>query len=159
MAQRLERWLTARLRLRLLCWFGWITALLLLAWLMTAPHRRDNAALAQRYQQLVGALQQQRQQLAGGLNGNQQQQITALEMQLRKEAFPAFSVVQAHGGQLVRWRPDGARGELALDLDWAQTPAFFAALAQYDVQPRAFSLTPQGDALRLSLQLEMPDEK
>lgn len=160
MAPRLEQWLTAPAAVRFLCWLLWSGALLLAAWLALAPARRESAALQLRYQTLAQALRQQRQLLVGGKRAAQlSSQIAALEEKLKPAPLAAFELVQTHGAQLVRWSPQGMRSELVVDLNWPQTPAFFARLAQYDVEPRAFTLAPHEKALRLSLQLEAKHEE
>lgn len=156
MAPHLERWLTAPVSVRLLCWLAWMAAWLVVGWLALAPARQENAAQALRYQNLIEAVKQQRQQLAGQENEAQRhRQITALEATLKPDPFSALELVQAHGGRLARWSPEGLRGELVTDLAWPQVPAFFARLARYDIEVMAFTLAPHEKSLRLSLQLEM----
>lgn len=160
MAPYLERWLTAPVKVRLCSWLAWTAAWLVIVWLALAPGRRENAALALHYEKLTASLAQQRKQLAGELNEAQRgAQIKALEATLAPLPFSALELVQAHGGRLVRWRPDGARGELVMDLEWAQAPSWFARLAQHDVRLLAFTLAPQDASLRLSLQMETHHEK
>ena len=51
--------------------------------------------------------------------------------------------------------PDAAKArELALDAEWQAIPELFSRLAQQDVQIAAFTISPQGTALRLQLELE-----
>ncbi|MCK1969854.1 hypothetical protein MT962_003721 [Franconibacter sp. IITDAS19] len=156
MTPHLERWLTAPVSVRLLCWLAWTMAWLVVGWLALAPTRQENAAQALRYQKLMQTVERQRQQLAGHQDEAQHnRQITALEAKLKPEPFSALELVQAHGGRLARWSPDGQRGELVVDLAWPQVPAFFARLARYDIEATAFTLAPHEKSLRLSLQLEM----
>ncbi|AVJ81957.1 putative dNA utilization protein HofO [Enterobacter hormaechei subsp. hoffmannii] len=53
------------------------------------------------------------------------------------------------------WKPQHSGGELALDALWGAVPAIFSRLALENVRVSAFSITPQGKQLRLSLQLEI----
>nr|WP_233163625.1 DNA utilization protein HofO [Enterobacter hormaechei] len=56
---------------------------------------------------------------------------------------------------MVYWKPQQRGGELALDASWGAVPALFSRLALENARVRAFSITPQGKQLRLSLQLEI----
>ncbi|MFV9137371.1 DNA utilization protein HofO [Enterobacter hormaechei] len=62
---------------------------------------------------------------------------------------------QREGARLVYWKPQQRGGELALDAYWGAVPALFSRLALENARVRAFSITPQGKQLRLSLQLEI----
>lgn len=55
---------------------------------------------------------------------------------------------------LVHWKPLQNGGELTLDAEWQAIPALFSRLAQQDVEIAAFTISPQGTALRLRLELE-----
>lgn len=61
---------------------------------------------------------------------------------------------QGDDAALVHWKPLQNGGELMLDLEWKALPALFSRLAQRDVQIVAFTIAPQGTALRLRLELE-----
>ena len=62
---------------------------------------------------------------------------------------------QREDARLVYWKPQQSGGELALDALWGAVPALFSRLALENVRVSAFSITPQGKQLRLSLQLEI----
>ncbi|MEM5525986.1 DNA utilization protein HofO [Enterobacter hormaechei] len=62
---------------------------------------------------------------------------------------------QREDARLVYWKPQQSGGELALDALWSAVPALFSRLALENVRVSAFSITPQGKQLRLSLQLEI----
>ena len=62
---------------------------------------------------------------------------------------------QREDARLVYWKPQHSGGELALDALWGAVPALFSRLALENVRVSAFSITPQGKQLRLSLQLEI----
>lgn len=62
---------------------------------------------------------------------------------------------QREGARLVYWKPQQSGGELALDASWGAVPALFSRLALENARVSAFSITPQGKQLRLSLQLEI----
>ena len=62
---------------------------------------------------------------------------------------------QREGARLVYWKPQQRGGELALDASWGAVPALFSRLALENARVSAFSITPQGKRLRLSLQLEI----
>ena len=66
---------------------------------------------------------------------------------------------QADGATLVHWKPLPGGGELALDAEWPAILTVFARLAQQDVRIAAFTLAPQGAALRLRVQLEQDHAK
>jgi pilus assembly protein HofO len=55
---------------------------------------------------------------------------------------------------LVSWQPVGASGELALEADWHTIPPLFALLAETGRAVRGFSIQPERQRLRLTLQLE-----
>ncbi|TXU04386.1 DNA utilization protein HofO [Enterobacter hormaechei] len=69
----------------------------------------------------------------------------------------AFSPLafQHEDARLVYWKPQQSGGELALDALWDAVPALFSRLALENVRVSAFSITPQGKRLRLSMQLEI----
>lgn len=56
--------------------------------------------------------------------------------------------------QMVRWQPGNAGGELVVDAVWPQIPRLFSTLARRDVAVVRFSLQPEQQKLRLTLQLE-----
>ena len=62
---------------------------------------------------------------------------------------------QREDARLVYWKPQHSGGELALDALWGAVPAIFSRLALENARVSAFSITPQGKQLRLSLQLEI----
>lgn len=64
-------------------------------------------------------------------------------------------VFQREDARLVYWKPQQSGGELALDASWGAVPALFSRLALENARVSAFSITPQGKQLRLSLQLEI----
>ena len=67
-----------------------------------------------------------------------------------------FSPLEFNTGemQMVRWQPASAGGELVVDAVWTQIPALFATLARRDVAVVRFTLQPERQKLRLTLQLE-----
>lgn len=71
-------------------------------------------------------------------------------------ALRPFSPLEFDTGEMrmVRWQPVSAGGELVVDAVWAQIPALFATLARRDVAVGRFTLQPEQQKLRLTLQLE-----
>ncbi|URN98981.1 hypothetical protein NB069_20365 [Leclercia adecarboxylata] len=71
-------------------------------------------------------------------------------------APPPFSPLEFNTAemQMVRWQPASAGGELVVDAVWPQIPALFSTLARRDVAVVRFSLQPEQQKLRLTLQLE-----
>lgn len=58
------------------------------------------------------------------------------------------------GSKLVSWQPVGAGGELTLEADWQSIPSLFTQLAACGRAVRGFSMLPEQQHLRLTLQLE-----
>ena len=71
-------------------------------------------------------------------------------------ALRPFSPLEFDTGELrmVRWQPVNAGGELVVEAVWGQIPGLFATLAQRDVAVARFTLQPEQQKLRLTLQLE-----
>ncbi|MEB6381237.1 HofO [Leclercia adecarboxylata] len=67
-----------------------------------------------------------------------------------------FSPLEFDTGELrmVRWQPMSTGGELVVEAVWAQIPALFVTLARRDVVVGRFTLQPEQQRLRLTLQLE-----
>ena len=75
---------------------------------------------------------------------------------VKARALTPFSPLNFQGDEttLVHWKPLQNGGELMLEVEWQALPALFSRLAQRDVRVAAFTLAPQGTALRLQLELE-----
>ena len=67
-----------------------------------------------------------------------------------------FSPLEFDTGEMrmVRWQPVSAGGELVVDAVWAQIPTLFATLARRDVAVGRFTIQPEQQKLRITLQLE-----
>lgn len=76
-----------------------------------------------------------------------------------EERLQAFSPVDlpVAGAALISWRPTGTGGEMQLAVNWQAVPALFSWLARCGVQITGFSMYPEKQALRLTLQLEAED--
>jgi pilus assembly protein HofO len=75
---------------------------------------------------------------------------------------PVFSVTEfvgKSGGKLLKWQPDNKQGDLEMLVPWEKLPGLFARLAEYRVvTSNAFTLTSQGELLKLVLAMEFDDE-
>jgi pilus assembly protein HofO len=71
----------------------------------------------------------------------------------------AFSPLNlpATGAALMAWRPMGGGGEMQLEVGWQAVPALFSWLASCGMRVTAFSMQPENQVLRLTLQLEAED--
>lgn len=107
---------------------------------------------------------------AGNLQEGQQQaelrrkirQIRSLEKPLLPTSAPVFSVSQLVGqsnGQLLKWQPDEKQGVLEMLIPWEMLPVLFTRLAEYRVvSNNNFTITAQGEWLKLVLTMEFADE-
>lgn len=88
--------------------------------------------------------------------------LTPLSMPLKPSNAPFFSVAefvgQAHG-KLLKWQPDVKQGTLEMLLPWEKLPESFSRLAEYHVVAgHSFTITAQGELLKLVLAMEFADE-
>lgn len=117
---------------------------------------------------LGGQLRMQQQQLAthqaqhardAAINGRlwtAVRKLSPVEDAPSSVALRPFSPLEFDTGELhmVRWQPVNAGGELVVEAVWGQIPGLFATLAQRDVAVARFTLQPEQQKLRLTLQLE-----
>ncbi|MEH0887528.1 HofO [Enterobacter sp. UNJFSC 003] len=141
-----ERWCQCRPWQRVLCWFLSVLSLGVTAW--GALLRPTHEQLAAR--QLLHA-ERTNASLWPAARKVPQQPVAPDVAVLRPFSPLDF---QATGTRLVNWKPLQSGGELTLDADWQAIPAVFSALAQRAVRVTAFTLSPQGAALRLRVALE-----
>ncbi|MFP2424142.1 hypothetical protein ACLEXA_21855 [Pseudescherichia vulneris] len=66
-----------------------------------------------------------------------------------------FDIEDSH---LVSWQPVGAGGELALEANWQSIPPLFIRLAERGQSVRGFSIVPERQRLKVTLQLEALDD-
>lgn len=153
MANLFERWCESRSWQRVLCaCFGVVIPGMVLWGALLRPVQEQRAALQVQLTQ------------AARTNVSLWPIATRLPRQavsVKAQVAQPFSPLdfQAQGTRLVHWKPLQSGGELTLDADWQTIPALFSRLAQQDVWVTAFSLAPQGTALRLRAQLEHEHEK
>jgi len=72
-------------------------------------------------------------------------------------AFTPLDFTPPHAS-LTRWQPAVHGGELVLTAQWAQAVATFTRLAERDMVMRTFTLEPEGERLRFTLQLEAAND-
>jgi pilus assembly protein HofO len=73
----------------------------------------------------------------------------------------SFSVLDfdTPDSHLVSWQPVGAGGELTLEANWQSIPPLFIQLAERGRAVRGFSIVPEQQRLKMTLQLEaLPDD-
>nr|WP_226991897.1 hypothetical protein [Cronobacter condimenti] len=126
------------------------------AWLVPLTDNRQQ--LKVQLQQQARELQTLRRQVS--MLPDRQPAIAALNAQLTLKPFSPLALNPGPNGHLIRWQPEGDKGELELALTWNNVPAIFAALAESDMLANGFALsTEEAQTLRLTLQLERPHEK
>lgn len=143
-----ERWCESRPRHRVLCWCLGSLLAGLVAWgTLLRPVDKQCA--------------EQQRQLIEDVSTNAALWPAVRKVPFRPDAVKAqaltsFSPLDFQGDNttLVHWKPLQNEGELALDAEWQAIPELFSRLAQQDVQIAAFTISPQGSALRLRLELE-----
>lgn len=150
----IERWLSGPAWIRVVS-FGVLVILLMFAAWFCVMHPQHS-----RIEKLV----------AGNLQEGQQQaelrrkirQIKSLEKPLLPTSAPVFSVSQLVGhsnGQLLKWQPDEKQGVLEMLIPWEMLPVLFTRLAEYRVvSNNNFTITAQGEWLKLVLTMEFADE-
>lgn len=140
-----DLWCAASPRIRLACWLGWLLALWLLSCLALAGQANDEqlTRLSAENQQLWRSLHI----LSGGEN--------APDTVVNEQLLP-FSPLdfQRSGVRLVYWHPSAKGGEMALKATWQALPPVFAQLAQRNMRISQFSMSKEGTALLLTLNLE-----
>ncbi|ELE9706753.1 HofO [Enterobacter cloacae] len=149
----LERWCESRRRYRVLCGGLGVAFLWGTAWGVFL--RPLNSQLAALQMQMAEAVQRHAALWRVASNGPRRTPESDVRPVVR------FSPLdfQADGATLVHWKPLPGGGELALDADWPAILTVFTRLAQRDVRIAAFTLVPQGAALRLRVQLEQDHAK
>lgn len=148
-----ERWCASRPWCRLACGGLGIFLVVLAAWsILLRPVERQ---CAERQRQLIQ-----------NARTNASLWPVAIQVPFRPETqvaveMPPFSPLdfQGEGMALVHWKPLQKGGELALDAEWQTITHVFSRLAQRDVKVAAFTVSPQGAALRLLLTLEPDNAK
>ncbi|TNV20376.1 hypothetical protein FH968_10250 [Buttiauxella sp. B2] len=150
----IERWLSGPVWIRIVSLVV-ITILLTLAAWFFVIHPQHSLT-----QQLV----------TGNQQANQKQtelrrkiwEIKSLEKSLLSISAPIFSVSQLVGqsnGQLLKWQPEEKQGVLEMLIPWEMLPIFFTRLAEYRVvSSHSFTITTQGEWLKLVLTMEFADE-
>lgn len=73
------------------------------------------------------------------------------------QAFSPLDFTPPHA-RLTRWQPAVNGGELVLSAQWTQAIDTFARLADREMVIRGFSLAPEGEQLRFTLQLEAAND-
>ncbi|HEY3588884.1 MAG TPA: hypothetical protein VGL07_02185 [Buttiauxella sp.] len=150
----IERWLSGQAWIRVVSLVALTILLTLAAWLLVIhPHHSL------------------RQQLASGNQQTSQQQAELRrkirEIKSPKKAMlpvsaPIFSVSQLVGqsnGQLLKWLPEEKQGVLEMLVPWEMLPILFTRLAEYRVvSSHSFTITAQGEWLKLVLTMEFADE-
>lgn len=158
MHRRLEQWLTAPVRLRIVTLGGVMLLTGALIWgLIIQP---GNQQLSQWRTKQASFTQSVR---------AEQRKIRSLEQafatvehnlpSLNHEVFSAIAIGDRPGVALVKWQPEGQYAELVLRSQWATTPALFGALSRTDARLTGFSLKPDDGALMFVLRLEPVNEK
>ena len=86
------------------------------------------------------------------------QRARALSRNSIEETAPTtpFSALhfQSPQASLVSWKPDEKGGELVLETQWSSLPVLFEHLAEREMIPSAFTITPEESLLRFTLYLE-----
>lgn len=153
MRRRIEQWLTADPRLRILSWA--IVMLLCAAsgWIVVI--HPGNQMLDQQRISYAARVQEFKQEQRKGRE--LETQITTAQRNLpllEIDTFSAVVISKLPGVALVKWQPEGAQAELVLRSQWQYIPALFNALARTDIQLQGFSLVPDDGALMLTIRLE-----
>lgn len=150
----IERWVNGPVWVRIISLITITTLVTLVAWACLI--RPQNSLLRQL-------------QTGNRLTG---QQIADVRLKIRQLAplatpqipsiAPFFSVAEFVGqaqGQLLKWQPDEKQGTLEMLLPWEKLPGSFARLAEYRVVAgHSFTITAQGELLKLVLAMEFVDE-
>lgn len=88
--------------------------------------------------------------------------LAPLSTPLEPSMAPFFSVAEFVGqaqGKLLKWQPDEKQGTLEMLLPWEKLPESFSRLAEYRVVAgHSFTITAQGELLKLVLVMEFADE-
>ncbi|MEW7312641.1 hypothetical protein AB1E22_07940 [Buttiauxella gaviniae] len=150
----IERWLSGPSWLRLALFVGVILSIALVAWLsLIRPQHLRGLQLTAENEQTGQRISELRRKI---------RQLTSEEQPLMEPKSPVFSVtefVALANGQLVKWQPDEKQGALEMRVPWEKLPGLFARLAAYRVVAgHSFTVTPEGDWLKLALTMEFPHE-
>lgn len=144
----IERWCESRPRHRVLCWSLGSLLAGLVAW--GTLLRPVDKQCAERQRQLIEDVS------TNATLWPAVRKMPFLTKTAEVRALTPFSPLDFQGDNttLVHWKPLQNGGELALDAEWQAIPELFSRLAQQDVQIAAFTISPQGSALRLRLEVE-----
>lgn len=89
-------------------------------------------------------------------------QVSPSELHVRPSSLRAFSVAEFVGesrGKLLKWQPENKEGVLEILLPWEELPSLFTRLAEYRVvSGHSFTITAQGDLLKLVIKMEFSSE-
>lgn len=89
-------------------------------------------------------------------------QVSPSELHVRLSNLRAFSIAEFVGesrGKLLKWQPENKEGTLEILLPWEELPSLFIRLAEYRVvSGHSFTITAQGDLLKLMMKMEFSDE-
>jgi hypothetical protein len=150
----IERWFNGGVWLRIVSLIATGAGVALVAWLCLI---RPQSSLLQ---QLQNGNERTSQQLADVRR--KIGKLTALNTPLEPSNDPFFSVAEFVGqaqGKLLKWQPDEKQGTLEMLLPWEKLPESFSRLAEYRVVAgHSFTITAQGELLKLVLAMEFADE-
>lgn len=89
-------------------------------------------------------------------------QVLPSELHVHPSNLRAFSVTEFVGksrGKLLKWQPENKEGTLEILVPWEELPGLFTRLAEYRVVAgHSFTITAQGELLKLMLTMEFSDE-
>lgn len=150
----IERWLSGPAWIRVVSLVALAILLTFAAWFLVINPQHSRIEERAAGNQQAG---QQQAELRRKIQG-----IKSLEKPLLPTSAAMFSVSQLVGqsnGQLLKWQPDEKQGVLEMLVPWEMLPVLFTRLAEYRVvSSHSFTITAQGEWLKLVLTMEFADE-